>query len=101
MLWVSLYGRVVRKKKAPSKHRKAFGRRLQASRIAAGYATQQDLAKPLGMTVQGLSRWERGETEPGLDDLVILSDLLKQSIDFLIRGESPYVSPTPPKPSNR
>jgi transcriptional regulator with XRE-family HTH domain len=79
----------VKKKKPPSKYRKGFGRRLRASRIAAGFATQEAMATRIGIQLAAYGRWERGETEPSLDNLVTISDAVQKSIDFLIRGASP------------
>lgn len=73
--------------KPPSNARKQFGRRLAVVREAAGYETQTAFAEELGMSLQTYSRYERGETEPGIVTLRRIQQLTGVSLNFLISGD--------------
>ena len=45
---------------------------------------QKDIAKELKRTVACISSWETGKTEPSLDDIIRLSNVLDVSIDYLL-----------------
>ena len=66
--------------------REGFARRLKASRELAGFETQEDAAKALGLEAERYRRWERGETEPALDKLFEIGKVFKVSVDLLIFG---------------
>ena len=51
--------------------------------------TQLDLANKLFVTDKTISSWESNRTEPGLELLVKLSDLLDCSVGYLIYGDNP------------
>lgn len=51
--------------------------------------TQSELAKKLHVTPQAVSKWEKGQAVPSIDNLLLLSDLYNISIDELIQG-SPF-----------
>lgn len=57
--------------------------------------TQVELAEKLYLTRQAISKWERGESYPDIENIIILSDLYDISIDELLRGakflEKPHV----------
>jgi Zn-dependent peptidase ImmA (M78 family)/DNA-binding XRE family transcriptional regulator len=44
-----------------------------------------EVADALGMDVEGLNRWERGASEPSLEDLWNLAELYKRSTDYFLR----------------
>ncbi len=50
--------------------------------------TQQELATRLSTTPIAIERWENGETQPDLNDLVLLSDALSVSTDHLCGKKS-------------
>lgn len=52
--------------------------------------SQEQLAESLNISRQSISRWETGESLPGIDNLISLSGLLDISLDELITGE-PYL----------
>lgn len=72
--------------KPPSKVRLAFGRRLATIREAAGFETATAFADALGMSIATYSRYERGETEPGIETIQKMQALTGVSLDFLIGG---------------
>ena len=45
---------------------------------------QKDLAQKLNRTPACISSWETGKTEPSIEDLIKLADLLEVSLDFLL-----------------
>ena len=67
-----------------------FGETLAELRSELGI-TQEDLARRLFVTRQAVSRWERGDTTPGIDmlKLIIVAQILGQP--FLIPSETPAV----------
>lgn len=48
--------------------------------------TQEEIADKLYVTRQAVSKWERGESYPELENIILLSDLYDISIDQLVRG---------------
>ena len=45
---------------------------------------QKEIAERLNRTPACISSWETGKTEPSIDDLVKLADLLDVSLDYLL-----------------
>lgn len=58
---------------------------LKNKREKFGY-TQEDLAKRLFVSRQAISKWERGEAIPDIENIIALADLYDISIDNLVRG---------------
>ena len=58
---------------------------LKYCRERAGF-TQEQLAEKIYVTRQAVSKWERGESMPDIENIIILSDLYDISIDRLLRG---------------
>lgn len=58
-------------------------RRLAEARRARGI-TQEELAGRLGVSRQAVSNWERGETSPDTDNLIVLARLYGMSLDELL-----------------
>ncbi len=50
--------------------------------------TQSDLAKQLFVSDKTISSWEAGRTEPSLDFIVKLSELLECNVSYLIYGDA-------------
>ena len=61
--------------------------RLQQFRKANGY-TQEVLAEKLSVSRQSISKWERGEAIPEIDNLMALSKLYGVTIDALLDIEN-------------
>ena len=57
-------------------HNKEFGRNLRRLRKAAGFDSQEALARALGVSVFTISRYERGETKPDINGLYALAAVL-------------------------
>lgn len=61
--------------------------RLQQLRKANGYS-QEVLAEKLGVSRQSVSKWERGESSPEIDNLVAISKIYGIAIDDLINTDN-------------
>lgn len=46
--------------------------------------TQAELADVLGVTQQGVARWERGKSNPTIETLITLADFFEMSTDSLL-----------------
>lgn len=57
--------------------------------------TQSELAEKIYVTRQAVSKWERGESYPDLENIIVLSDLYDLSIDTLLRGAKYLKKPHP------
>jgi len=57
--------------------------KLQKLRKANGYS-QEELADKLGISRQAVSKWERAESSPDTDNLIILAKLYNVSLDELL-----------------
>ena len=60
-----------------------FGEKLQALRQSSGMS-QDALAERLDVSRQAVSRWERDETMPDPDKIVVLADLFGVTTDYLL-----------------
>lgn len=63
-----------------------FQEKLQFIRKEKGI-TQEELAEKLGLSRQAIAKWEAGLSTPDVDNLIQLSNLLKVSIDSLLKEE--------------
>lgn len=76
-----------------------FGEKLQALRQSAGMS-QDALAERLDVSRQAVSRWERDETMPETDKVVVLADIFGVTTDYLLRpqaAEQPSAEEHPPR----
>ena len=48
---------------------------------------QKDLAKILGYSQAGIAKWETGDREPSLDDLMRIADYFGVMTDYLLGRE--------------
>ena len=62
---------------------KAFGKRLNEIRKAKGY-TAQMMADALNVTLRTYRNYESGRTDPDLESVITLCDLLYVSADLLL-----------------
>ena len=65
----------------------AFGRRLRAARITAGYEEATDFASDLGLEPPRYRKYERGESMPPLDVLAAIVRTTGRSLDWLMLGQ--------------
>lgn len=64
--------------------------RIRSARIAAGFETQVDLAKAMGLSKSAVNQWEVGKNENlKLAHLVKLADLCDVDIRWLATGHGP------------
>lgn len=68
-------------------YQEAFGRRLKSCREAAGYESQAEFARVLGMTTEGYRLYETGQRQPRFSTLVEIAERLDKTLDFLILGK--------------
>ncbi len=68
--------------------------RLVQLRKAHGLS-QEELASRLGISRQAVSKWERAESSPDTDNLIMLSQLYGVSLDELLSTEDPIPEPEP------
>ena len=66
--------------------------RLVQLRKEHGYS-QETLAAALGLSRQAISKWERGESSPDLDNILELSRVYGITLDALLKGEAAVPSP--------
>lgn len=64
--------------------------RLQKLRKANGYS-QEVLAEKLGVSRQSVSKWERGEASPDIDNLMLLAKIYGVTLDELLDTENEKV----------
>lgn len=69
---------------------RAFGMRLRAARITAGYVSAADFSSDLGIDEYRYRKYERGESVPPLDVLESISKITGRSLDFLLLGRSQH-----------
>lgn len=56
------------------------------------HITQIKMAMDLNMSQNTISRYERGEREPGIAELIAIADYFHVSVDYLIgRTENPAI----------
>lgn len=57
--------------------------------------SQEELAEKIGVSRQAVSKWERAESSPDTDNLILLARLYNVSIDELLTTEEPVESIAP------
>ena len=65
---------------------KRFCENLKNARAYADM-TQKQVAKKLGVVESCYANWEQGRTEPNIDMLRLLGEILSVDIDTLINGD--------------
>lgn len=60
-----------------------LGKRIRQARIQAGI-TQEEMANHLGISRTAIARYEQGEIEPKLKNLIAISEYLNISTDSLL-----------------
>ena len=62
-----------------------FGKRISKLRKEKNI-TQEELAKQLYITDKTISSWEQNRTEPNLDNIIKLSEILEADMNYLLNG---------------
>ncbi|CCX38302.1 putative uncharacterized protein [Clostridium sp. CAG:1013] len=62
--------------------------RIQSLRKAKGIS-QEQLADQIGVSRQAVSKWESEQSTPDLDKIILLSDFLDVTTDYLLKGIEP------------
>ena len=62
-----------------------MGSRIAQLRNRKGY-TQEYLAVQLGISRQAVHKWEKNETKPDTDNLILLAQVLEADVDYLVTG---------------
>ena len=78
------------------REQQTLGRRIQEARKAAGLS-QESLGERLGVSRQAVSRWERDETMPDPDKIVVLADLFGVTTDYLLRQDGGWTAAAQPR----
>ncbi len=63
-----------------------FGERIAQIRKEKGFS-QEDLAEQLGISRQAIAKWEAGLSYPDVDNLIMLSNIFKISIDRMLKSQ--------------
>ncbi|MBQ2602584.1 MAG: helix-turn-helix transcriptional regulator [Oscillospiraceae bacterium] len=58
---------------------------LKAYRKKNGY-TQDEIAEKLGVSRQAVAKWERGESVPDIESVVLLAGIFGVTVDVLIKS---------------
>lgn len=69
------------------------GKNIKKAREGKGLS-QEQLAERLNVTRQAVSNWERGKTQPDIEMLQRLSEVLEVSVEELIYGEKAKKGPS-------
>lgn len=78
--------RYLKLKKTKRRKKNLFSERLKELRKKRGY-TQSELAEYMNMRQGSYTKWETGMTEPRIENLIKLADLLEVSLDWLFGRE--------------
>lgn len=65
----------------------SIGNHLKEKRLAH-HLTQEQLAEKIYVSRQTISGWENNKSQPDLENLIMLSELYKTTLDELLKGES-------------
>ena len=63
-----------------------IGTRIQTLRTQKGY-TQEYLANQLGISRQAVHKWEKNETLPDTDNLILLAEILGTTVEYIAVGD--------------
>lgn len=62
------------------------------------HLSQEELAAKLGISRQAVSKWERAEASPDIDNLILLAQLYQVSLDDLLQTGMASVTTVEPQP---
>ena len=61
----------------------SLGQRIRSARESSGF-TQESLAEAVGVSRTAVARWESDDSEPKLQNLVSIAEVLHVSTDYLL-----------------
>ncbi len=64
-----------------------IGQRIQKLRTEKGY-TQEYLAGQLGISRQAVHKWEKNESRPDTDNLILLAEILGTTVEYIAVGDT-------------
>ncbi|WP_295747580.1 helix-turn-helix transcriptional regulator [uncultured Limosilactobacillus sp.] len=70
-----------------------FSKQLTTLRQATGLS-QEQLANQLHISRQAVSKWENGTAIPDIDKIVQIANILHVSLDELVLGQKPQLTPS-------
>ncbi|KAJ52400.1 transcriptional regulator with XRE-family HTH domain [Clostridium tetanomorphum] len=73
-----------------------ISQRLQQLRKLANYS-QEQLADMLGVSRQAISKWESGQSNPDINNVIKLSGIYSVSTDYILMGKESNISITETK----
>lgn len=71
--------------------------RLQQLRKDSNYS-QEQLADMLGVSRQAISKWESGQANPDLNNIIKLTQIYNVSADYILMGKETVKEPTKSEP---
>lgn len=70
--------------------------RLQELRKRDGYS-QEQLAEMLGISRQAVSKWESGQGNPEIDNVIKLAEIYHVSTDYILLGQEKFSAASMPE----
>lgn len=64
-----------------------IGERIQKLRNSKGF-TQEYVANVMGISRQAVHKWEKNETRPDTDNLILLADILGTTVEYIAVGNT-------------
>lgn len=64
----------------------SFKNKLQNIRKEKGLS-QESIAERIGVSRQAVAKWETGQSYPDVENLILISDMFKVSIDKLVKED--------------
>ena len=74
----------------------SIAERLQDLRKKAGYS-QEQVAEMMGISRQAISKWESGQGNPEIDNVVKLTEIYNVSTDYILLGHENKISVSEPE----
>lgn len=80
--------------------KKLIGKRLRQTRNTLGLTQGEVAARAKGITQSRLSNWEQGTRQPGVDEVISVSSILKVSPAWLLGIDDEHTSPVAEPPAD-
>ena len=76
-----------------------FSEKLRLMRKCKGF-TQEGLAEKLNVSRAAVAKWEAGQAYPDIANLILISNLMNVSVDYLVKEQECSANPMPTKQSD-